>query len=71
MDSRTGELDPFPFFGPVKLHPDDPDAFYGPQDAVFGYGDKEYGLVLLTTVKSGFSWLPISTLKIQSPLIPY
>ena len=59
MDSETGEQNPFPFFGPVKLHPDDETAFYGPQDALFINRNGRRGLVLLTSVVSSLHWLPL------------
>jgi len=59
MDSETGDMDPFPFFGPVELHPDDESAFYGPQDATFTRRGTETGLVVLTTVESSLHWLPL------------
>ena len=60
LDSWSGALDPFPFFEPIRLHPENASAFYGPQDAVFTYRNSVYGLLVLTTVKSGFQWLPMS-----------
>jgi len=59
IDSWTGELDPFPFFGPVDLAPDDPEALLGVQDAVFTERNGEYGLLILTSVESEFHWLAI------------
>jgi DNA-binding beta-propeller fold protein YncE len=59
VDSWTGEVDPFPFFGPIELHPDDPDLFYGIQDAAVCRRDGRKGLLILTTVDSAFHWLPL------------
>jgi len=57
MDSRTGELDPFPFFGEIELHPDELELLWGPQDAVFATRNGREGLILLTTVESAFHWI--------------
>ncbi len=57
IDSWTGEVNPFPFFDPIELHPDDPGAFYGPQDAAFVERNGEEGLLVLTTVESAFHWI--------------
>jgi len=57
IDSWTGEVDPFPFFGPIELHPDDPDALWGPQDAAFVTRDGEEGLLVMTTIESRFHWV--------------
>jgi len=59
VDSMTGELDPFPFFEPVELHPDDPDALYGPQAAKYVDRGGVEGLLILTTVLSEFHWLAL------------
>jgi len=59
VDSGTGDVDPFPFFEPIELNPDnDPMIYYGPQDAVFTGRNGEYGLLILSTIDSGFHWLP-------------
>ena len=59
VDSLTGEVNPFPFFEPVSIDGGNPDTYYGPQDAVFVTRGGENGLLILTTVISGFHWLPI------------
>ncbi len=59
VDSLTGEVDPFPFFEPVSIDGGNPDTYYGPQDAVFISRGGEKGLLILTTVISGFHWLPM------------
>jgi sugar lactone lactonase YvrE len=59
IDSYTGQLDPYPFFEPVNLHTNDPDAFWGPQDAVFTERGVQSGLLFITTIDSAFHWLEI------------
>lgn len=59
VDSYTGELDPYPFFKPVKLHPGEPEAKWGPQDGVFTKRNGESGLLFITTINGAFHWLEI------------
>ena len=59
LDSSTGELDPYPFFAPIELHPGDPDSLWGPQDAVFTQRNGQSGMLFITTIDSSFHWLEI------------
>jgi len=68
LDSRTGELNPFPFFKPIDLSPELTPSpftgatwphFYGPQDAVYAERKGKKGILILTTVESGFSWIEL------------
>jgi sugar lactone lactonase YvrE len=59
VDSYNGQLDPYPIFKPIQLHPDDPDALWGPQDGVFIERDGHEGLLFMTTVDSAFHWIEI------------
>jgi hypothetical protein len=59
VDSYTGQIDPYPFFTPIELHPNDPDAFWGPQAAVFTKRAGQSGLLFITTIDSTFHWLEI------------
>jgi hypothetical protein len=58
VDSRTGEVDPFPFFQPVTL-PHSDSEISGVQDAAYCVRDGQQGLLVITTVKSFFHWLPL------------
>jgi DNA-binding beta-propeller fold protein YncE len=55
----TGERNPFPFFEPLKLHEDDPFAFWGVQDIAVCTRNNGRGLLILTSVESKFHWVPI------------
>lgn len=59
VDSWTGQVDPKPFFPAVDLDPNSSETFYGIQDAVLCERNGQRGVLILTTVESGFSWLPI------------
>jgi hypothetical protein len=58
VDSWTGEVDPFPFFEPVSLLPPGFFDFLGLQDAVYCMRNGQSGLLMISTVKNGFHWLP-------------
>jgi hypothetical protein len=59
VNGWTGERNPFPFFEPLKLHEDDPFAFWGVQDIAVCTRNNGRGLLILTSVESKFHWVPI------------
>ena len=59
VDSRTGQVDPYPFFKPLQLHPYDFDLLWGPQDGVFMERNGKYGFLFMTTVNGAFHWIEI------------
>lgn len=56
MDAWSGDVDPFPFFGPVHL---DAEALLGLQDAAFCNRNGENGILFLNTLSDGFDWLAL------------
>jgi hypothetical protein len=60
IDSFTGNVDPAPYFAPIDLHQGMEDwDLYGVQDVAYCERDGRRGLLVLTTVKSAFHWLPL------------